>query len=71
MAIKRITHVEAFHMTNEELINKAQDLAYQVGEITSDAECLDYAASMSSLLIEIKMRAIAKVFEINTPTGRS
>lgn len=64
MAIKRITHVQAYDMSNKELIYSALDLAYQVGEVTSDAECLDYAASMGALLTEIKWRAAMNKFTI-------
>ena len=64
MAIKRITHVEAYDMSNKQLIDSALDLAYQVGEVTSDVECFDYAASMSSLLTEIKWRAVMNKFTI-------
>ena len=64
MAIKRITHIEAYDMSNKQLIDSALDLAYKVGEVTSDAECLDYAASMSTLLTEIKWRACLSKFYI-------
>lgn len=64
MAIERITNIQAYDMSNKELINSALDLAYQVGEITSDAECLDYAASMGALLTEIKWRAAMDKFSI-------
>lgn len=64
MAIKRITHVKAYDMSNKELIDSALDLAYQVGEVTSDVECIDYASSMCALLTEIKWRACLSKFYI-------
>ena len=64
MAIKRITHVKAYDMSNKELIEAAIDLAYQVGEVTSDVDCLDYASSMVALLTEIKWRAAMNKFSI-------
>lgn len=66
MAIKRITNIEAYDMSNEKLIEEALDLAYKVGEVVSDRDCFDYAASMSHLLTEIKWRAIMRKFEIKS-----
>ena len=64
MAIERISNIEAYDMSNERLIEEALDLAYKVGEVVSDRERFDYAASMSALITEIKYRAIQNKFNI-------
>ena len=67
MAIKKITHVEAYDMSNTELINCAIDLTYTVGELKNESDVFDFAANMSTLLVEIKWRAIQGKFSVKSP----
>ena len=60
----RITNIQAYDMANKELIDTALELAYKVGELETPRDMLDYAASMSALITEIKYRAILRKFEI-------
>lgn len=63
--LNRITNLQAYEMGNDTLVKEALNLTYRVGEITTDAEAFDFAASMSALLTEIKVRAKMGKFTIS------
>ena len=63
--MERITSVIAHEMSNEELIEKAQSFTYEVGTIQTNAALFDYIASMSNMLIEIKIRGMLGIFSIS------
>lgn len=63
--MERIKSVEAYRMSNEELMEKAQAFTYEVGTIQTNSALFDYITSMSNILIEIKIRGMLGSFFIS------